>query len=213
AKITDAQALIWYPAEADVSIRPGWFYHKAEDDKVKSVKKLLDIYYGSVGRNCVLLMNIPPNKKGLISQSDVDTLMKWSHIVEKTFKKNLARKATVVSKNGLHAEALLDGDYKTYWITQNKDTSATIVFNLKGKKTFDVLLLQEEISIGQRIERFQLDFWNGTKWEKITEGTTVGYKRLLRFHSISTKKVRLQIKSSRLNPTLAEFGLFNRPDN
>ncbi len=212
-KISDAQALIWYPAEADVSIRPGWFYHKAEDDEVKSVKKLLDIYYGSVGRNCVLLMNIPPNKKGLISQSDVDTLMKWSRIIEKTFKKNLAKKATVVSKNGLHAEALLDRDDKTYWITQNKDTSATIVFNLKGKKTFDVLLLQEEIRVGQRIESFQLDYWNGIKWKKITDGTTVGYKRLLRFDPVTTKKVRLQITSSRRNPTLAEFGLFNRPDN
>jgi len=212
-KIENATSLIWYPAEADVSMRPGWFYHKEEDDDVKSVEKLLDIYYGSVGRNCVLLMNVPPNKKGLISQSDVDTLMKWSKIVRKTFKKNLAKGASIHSEDGVHAEALLDGDYKTYWTTQNKDTSATIVFNLKGKKTFDVLLLQEEIRVGQRIEKFQLDFWNGAKWEKITEGTTVGYKRLLRFNPISTKKVRLQIKSSRLNPTLAAFGLYNRPNN
>ncbi len=210
-KIERARALIWYPAEADVSIRPGWFYHKKQDKQIKSVDKLLDIYYGSVGRNCVLLMNVPPDKEGLIHQNDVDTLMKWHRTIEKTFKYNLAQKAKIVSKKGIRPKAVLDGKYSTYWTTDGKDTTATITFNLKKRTTFDVLLLQEEITVGQRIEKFELDYWTDNSWKQVITGTTVGYKRLLRFQPVTAKKVRLKIISSRLNPTIAEFGLYKRP--
>ncbi|HEX5553655.1 MAG TPA: family 16 glycosylhydrolase, partial [Chitinophagaceae bacterium] len=209
-KILGAKALIWYPAEADVSIRPGWFYHPSQDSLVKSPQKLMDIYYGSVGRNCVLLLNVPPDKEGLINQHDIKHLMAWKKLVQETFSTNLAAGAVIRSPNGAHAKALLDHDNSTYWTTRGKDTTAVIEFNLQGSKTFDVLLLQEEIRVGQRIEKFELDYWNGQGWKEATAGTTVGYKRLLRFKPITTGKVRLTIASSRLNPMLAEFGLFKQ---
>ncbi len=209
-KIEHAEGLIWYPAEADVSIRPGWFYHKSEDSLVKSPQKLLDIYYGSVGRNCVLLMNVPPNKEGLISPVDSAHLMEWRLLIDETFKTNVAQYAKVTSANGKNGAALLDGKYETYWTTRGQDTTATIIFDLRDKSTFDVLLLQEDIAIGQRIEKFRLDYWDGKRWIKTTQGTTVGYKRLLPFKPVTTKKVRLVIESSRSNPTLAEFGLYKR---
>lgn len=209
-KIENAKALIWYPAEADVSIRPGWFYHKNQDSKVKSVKKLLDIYYGSVGRNCVLLMNVPPNKEGLISSADSAHLMQWKQKLDATFKTNLAAHAKIKSGNGKNKKALIDGKYHSYWTTEKGDTSASIIFDLKEEKTFDVLWLQESIAIGQRIEKFELDYRDGNSWKKATEGTTVGYKRLLRFEPVTTQKVRLRIISSRLNPTISEFGLYKR---
>ena len=209
-KIKDAKGLIWYPAEADVSIRPGWFYHESQDSLVKSPEKLLDIYYGSVGRNCVLLLNIPPDKEGRINKHDIKNLEEWKKMRDNIFNKNLAKEALITSLNGINSKAILDGKYDTYWTTKGKDTSAVLEFDLKGTKTFNVLCLQEEISIGQRIEKFELDFWGDNKWQEATEGTTVGYKRLLQFKNITTNKVRLKIESSRLNPTLAEFGLYKQ---
>jgi len=209
-KIKNAKGLVWFPAETDVSIRPGWFYHAAEDDKVKSPEKLLDIYYNSVGMNSVLLLNIPPDKNGLINEADIQALQGWKKLRDETFKINLAGNATVQCTNGLHLNAMLDDNYQTYFTTRGNDTSAIITFTLKDAKTFDVLLLQENISVGQRVEKFMLEYWDGKTWIKATEGTTIGYKRLLRFPAITTSKVRLSI-SARLNPTIAAFGLYKQP--
>lgn len=210
-KILHAKGLVWYPAEADVSIRPGWFYHPEENDKIKSPEKLLDIYFHSVGRNCVLLMNIPPDKEGLINEADIKILQQWKKLRDDIFKNNLAKGAVITSSNGISKQAILDDSYSTYWTTKGKDTSAVIELNLKNKKTFNVLMLQENISVGQRIEKFELQYFNGKEWEKATEGTTVGYKRLLQFDLVTTDKVRLKIISSRLNPTIAEMGLYLEP--
>lgn len=207
-KIIHAKGLVWYPAETDVSIRPGWFYHPEENDKVKSPEKLLDIYFHSVGRNSVLLMNLPPDKDGLINDADIKVLKEWKKLRDAIFKNNLAKDAAVTSLNGIRTEALLDENYTSYWTTKRKDTSATLELELKGKKTFNVLLLQENITVGQRIERFELDYWNDNTWKQASEGTTVGYKRLLQFDPVTTDKVRLKIISSRSNPTIAELGLY-----
>ena len=210
-KIMNASGLIWYPSETDVSIRPGWFYHKEEDDRVKSPEKLFDIYFSSIGRNGVLLLNIPPDKRGLIHENDVKNLKEWKKLIDHTFSINLAKGAIVTSNNGTGQNNILDGNNSTHFITTSKDTTTSIEFQLNGKKTFDVLLLQENIRIGQRIEHFTLDIWKDKQWKQITSGTTVGYKRLLRFEPVSTDRVRLRILSSRLNPTIAEFGLFKLP--
>ena len=210
SKIINAKGLVWYPAETDVSIRPGWFYHPEENTKVKSPEKLLDIYFHSVGRNSVLLMNIPPDKDGLINEADMKILKEWKKLRTDIFKNNLAKDAVVSSANGTNVKAILDGDYSTYWTTKEKDTTAVIELNLKGTKTFNVLSLQENINIGQRIEQFEMDYWNGDAWQKAAEGTTVGYKRLIQFDPITTEKVRLKILSARLNPTIAELGLYQQ---
>ncbi|WP_243409357.1 alpha-L-fucosidase [Pontibacter virosus] len=208
-KIRNATGLVWYPAETDVSIRPGWFYHPEEDDKVKTPEKLLDIYYSSVGRNGVLLLNIPPDKRGLIHESDVKALQEWKKLRDNTFTTNLAAKAKVKVSGGKNKQAILDGKYDTHYTTKSeKDTTAVVELQLKGEHTFDVLLLQENISVGQRIEKFTFEYWKNGQWHKATEGTTVGYKRLLRFDPVTASKVRLLIESSRLNPTLSEIGLY-----
>ncbi len=207
-KIMHAKGLVWYPAEADVSIRPGWFYHPEENVKIKSPEKLLDIYFHSVGRNCVLLMNLPPDKEGLINEADIKILKQWTKLRDDIFKNNLAKGAVITSSNGINLKGFLDGKYDTYWTTKGKDTIAVIELTLKTKSTFNVFMLQEEIAVGQRIEKFELDYWDGNEWKKATEGTTVGYKRLLQFDDVTTDKVRLKILSSRLNPTIAELGLY-----
>ena len=207
-KIRNAKGLVWYPAETDVSIRPGWFYHAAEDDKVKSPQALLDIYFSSVGYNSVLLLNIPPNKEGLLSDSDINSLKGFRKLLNEIFCKNLAKGAKITSVNGSsHSKALLDKDDATAFTTRSGDT-AIIEFALASAKTFNVLELQENIRLGQRVEKFVLEYMDQGVWKTLAEGSTIGYKRLLKFNTVTAKKVRLRVLSSRLNPYLATFGLY-----
>ena len=213
-KIKNASALVWYPAETDVSIRPGWFYHSSQDNLVKSPAKLVDIYYSSVGRNSVLLLNIPPDKRGRITKFDIKGLQGMRKILDQTFRTNLAAGATIVASNekpGHKASSLIELHPTGYWTTNDGVESASIEFQLPKKQAFDRLMLQENIRVGQRIEAFRLETWSDNTWKTIARGTTVGYKRLLRFPTVTSRKVRLVIDSSRTGPTLSSFGLYKSP--
>ncbi len=213
-KLKSATALAWYPSEVDVSIRPGWFYHSSQDGQVKTPEKLVDIYYSSVGRNSLLLLNIPPDRRGLIHENDSKSLQGMRNILEATFKTNFAQlaKTTANSESRNHrALNIVDRDKDTYWASEEAVKSGTIEFELEQEQTFDRALLQEYIQKGQRLEEFLLQAWNGSTWETFARGTTVGYKRLLRFPPVTAKKVRLIISSSRAAPAISEFGLFKSP--
>ncbi len=213
-KIKNASALVWYPAETDVSIRPGWFYHSSQDNLVKSPAKLMDIYYSSVGRNSVLLLNIPPDKRGRITEYDIKSLQGMRKILDQTFRINLATGATIIASNEKpqhKATPIIEQHPATYWTTDDGVESASIEFQLPKKQTFDRLMLQENIRVGQRIEAFHLEAWSDNAWKIIARGTTVGYKRLLRFPAVTSRKVRLVIDSSRTSPTLSSFGLYKSP--
>jgi alpha-L-fucosidase len=186
-KILQAKALGWYPAETDVSIRPGWFYHSNEDKEVKTPEKLMDIYFNSVGKNSVLLLNIPPDRRGLLSEADVKSLLEWKKQRDKLFSVNLAGKIGPVRQEGQEYILQLD---------------------LPKTSTFNVCSLQEDLSKGQRVESFVLEAFRNGQWEKIAEGATIGYKRLLKFDPCTTTKIRLRILSSRLTPFIAQFGLY-----
>lgn len=213
AKIKNAKGLVWYPAETDVSIRPGWFYHKAEDGKVKTPKHLMDIYFTSVGMNSVLLLNIPPNKDGLIEQADINSLQQWTADRKKTFSKNLIKCASIKSSNAINVQSIKDGKNNTHLTTKGTDTATTIYIKLCGKKTFNILSLQENIRIGQRVEKFSAWYDDNGSWKKFTEGTTIGYKRLLKFENTTSEKIKIEIESSRLNPTIAEVGLYLKKES
>jgi alpha-L-fucosidase len=209
-KIAKARTLIWYPSEVDVSIRPGWFWHENENNRVKTPEKLLDIYFSSVGRNSLLLLNIPPDTRGLINENDIKSLQSWRKAIDDIFSKNIADGSEIkVLKGGNTASArnMLDKNNATHWTTDGQP-EAELEFTLPQKQMFDVLSLSENIRVGQRIEKFRLLALINGEWKQVTEGTTVGYKRLLRFPTVFTDKVRLEILSSRLNPTIVEFGLY-----
>ena len=172
-----------------------------------TASRLMDIYFSSVGRNSVLLLNIPPDKDGLISDADIRSLRAWRLRMDSTFSVNLAVGATVSGDRGVNPGAMLDGKPHTYWTTRG-DTVATMELALKGEKTFDVLLLGEAIWVGQRVERFAFDVKENGEWKEVVSGTTIGYKRLLRFPPVTTHTIRLRILSSRMNPTIAQFGLY-----
>lgn len=207
-KILKAKALAWYPSETDVSIRPGWFYHRKEDDKVKSPEKLLDIYFNSVGKNSVLLLNIPPNKQGLISDADIKCLVGWKKLRDEIFTNNLAKNAKLKLPKKQKARTLFGGKDVTGITWRKENSGYSLQLNLKKEQTFNVCSLQEDISKGQRVENFVLEGRQNGEWVKITEGTTIGYKRLLKFESFTTSKVRLRIVSSRMQPTISEIGFY-----
>ncbi|HOY45430.1 MAG TPA: alpha-L-fucosidase, partial [bacterium] len=151
-KIREAGRLVWYPAEADVSIRPGWFYHAEQDGQVKSPEKLVDIFYGSVGRNCVLLLNIPPDRRGLIHENDAAALREMHRRLDATFQRNLLAGARLSADSGSDPCAAADGSLNTGWRAGDGRHSAILTADLGARKTFDVLALQEDILTGQRIE-------------------------------------------------------------
>ena len=213
-KLAKAATLAWYPAETDVSIRPGWFYHASQDDLVKSPSKLVDIYYSSVGRNSVLLLNIPPDKRGRITDYDVQSLLGMRKILDQTFKHNLASgtRVTATSEMPAHrAAAVVDRTMDTYWTTAGDVETATLEFDLKKKQTFDRAMFMENIAVGQRVESFRLEASHDGVWHEFARGTTIGYKRLLRFPKVTAQKIRVVIEQSRTNPTLSSFGLFESP--
>ena len=186
-KIQKAKTLIWYPSEVDVSIRPGWFYHADQDSLVKSPEQLADIWYSSVGRNSVLLLNLPPDRRGLIHENDVAALKGMKQILDGTFARNLAEKAK---------------------ITKN-DTG--ILLEFPSPVTFDRAMIMENFRNGQRVEAFVIETWDGNAWREIIRGTTIGYKRLLRFDTVISTKVRLRILSARDVQEISKFGLYKAP--
>jgi alpha-L-fucosidase len=209
--------LKWYPAQVDTSIRPGWFYHASQDDKVKSLDKLLDIYYGAVGGNAQLLLNMPIDPRGKIHENDVARIMELRRVLDATFDEDLASgaKARADTLRGndprYGADLTVDGDKETYWSTDDGVTVATLEYDLGAPRTFNRAMLQEYIKVGQRIEAFSLDVWNGETWAPVAGATTVGYKRLLRFDDVTAQRVRIRITQSRVCPTLSAFGLFHAP--
>lgn len=213
-KIIKARALFWYPAEVDVSIRPGWFYHPEEDNQVKSPLELFEIYLNSVGRNSLLLLNIPPDRRGLIAENDVKALVGFKKLLDQTFKKNRI-KITAANDSNHHsdypAHLLLDRNPDSGWRAAPDETTASIDFSLETRATFDCVELQEDIRQGQRIEEFALEAWNGQNWIEIATGTTIGYKRIMTFEPVTTDRIRLVIKKARDVPTLKTFNLFKLP--
>ena len=201
--LADAKGAIWYPSEVDVSVRPGWYYHASEDTSVKTPQKLIDIYYSSVGKNSLLLLNLPPDKRGLIHENDYASLMNMKRILGKTFEKNLLENA--VSSVGEIGD-LTDGRLETYW--QGSGKTNTIEISFEGEQEFDRLLLQENITEGQRIEEFVLECRVDTEWIPVAEGTTVGYKRILRFDPVRCSEARIVIKESRDIPQISEIGFY-----
>jgi len=213
--LVNSPALIWYPSEVDTSIRPGWFYHPEQDDKVKKPEELENIYYNSIGMNACLLLNIPPDKRGLIHDNDIKNLMLFKKRIDNTFKYNIAQLARFSSKQTnrkASLKLLTDGNNRTYWTTKNEDTTAVLELKFHTPQVFDRLLLQENIREGQRVENFALDIFENGNWKQIAEGKTIGYKRILCFSKVTAKKIRLRIIRARSCPQISEFGLYNSPE-
>ncbi len=210
----------WMPAECDVPLRPGWFYHAGQDAQVKSPSALLDLYYASVGRGADLDLGIAPDKRGLLNEHDVASLKEFGYLLRETFKTNLAVGAHMTTTNirgrdvvhyGPHF--LLDDSRYSYWATDDSIHTAEIIFDMTTPKTFDVIRLRENIKLGQRIDSFAVDIpAKDGSWQELVRGTSIGANKLLRLdQAVTTRKVRLRILGAPVAIALSDFGLYKEP--
>ena len=206
----------WLPAEVDVSIRPGWFYHSSEDDKVKTPEQLMDLYYQSVGRNANLLLNFPVNQEGRIPSIDSANAVQWYQNLQKEFENDVLQGSKVIASNTrgsrFKAKHVLCDEYTHYWSTDDGVTRAELVFEFPEKTAFNRLLLQEYIPLGQNVEAFYLDYYFNGKWLPIEVNeptTTIGYKRLLRFQTVKADKLRIRFKVYKGTLCISKVAAFN----
>lgn len=207
----------WVPGEADVSIRPGWFYHASEDNKVKSLDEMVDIYYKSIGRNATLLLNLPPDKRGLIHENDIRRLKEFTATIKADFKTEVLAKTKVTTTNyrgndrKYAPENAIDGNKNTYWATDDAVKKAAITFEFKKPTVVNRLLLQEYITLGQRVKAFTVEAKIDGKWTTIASQTTIGYKRILRFDRVVTSALRVNITDAKAGVLLSNIQAFNAP--
>ncbi len=198
---------VWKPSETDVSVRPGWYYHASEDHKLHSLAKLMDIYYNSVGRNSLLLLNIPPNKEGLIAPNDSLRLVQWRKLYKKELSCNLLnKKMNIASGDSKKLRKCMDNNANSYWEAPN--LTPTIEIDFKKELIFNRLMLQEYIPQGQRVKSFSVESYYQGKWNLLTEQTTIGYKRILRLPETVASRIRIHIKDALAVPQIAEIQLF-----
>ncbi len=213
AKLKPGSYLSWYPAEVNTPILYGWFW--AANKRVKSASQLVDLYYNSVGRNANMLLNLSPDNRGLIPGNQVAALRQMADVIRDTFAVNLAAggKLTADNSNPANAPSLaMDGNPDSWWEAESGRTNGTLMLTLPSAVTFDVVSLQEAVDHrSQRIESYAIEVWDGSAWNTVDEEKTVGHKRLLRLKSpVTASQVRIRINGSRLEPTLAEIGLFKQ---
>ncbi len=206
----------YVPAECDVSIRPGWFWRASEDRRVKSPQALFRIWEASVGRNCGLLLNVPPDDQGLIRQADMDALTGLRALVDATYGTSLHggadASASATRGAGFEAAHVLDADPDTYWAAPDGITNASITLTLSKATTFDRVVLQEPIRLGQRIGLFAIEaLEEGGSWQRIAAGTTVGHRRAVVVPKTTTRQVRVTIHDARATAALSTISLHATP--
>jgi Alpha-L-fucosidase len=204
----------WIPAEVDVSIRPGWFYHKNEDSLVKNPQKLFDIYLSSVGRGSVLLLNVPPDQRGLFHEKDIKALYGLRKIIERELGKNRAMNANATATNvrgnaaAYAASNVTDNDNDTYWATDDAVTTASLEIDMGKVQTIKYVMLQEHITLGQRVKAFDVEAWTDGAWQKVASATTIGYKRILKITPVKTGKLRINITDSKACPVISNVAFY-----
>lgn len=205
----------WIPAETDVSIRPGWFWRESENSQVKSLQHLLKIYYESVGRNSLLLLNVPADTRGLIHEADSIRLMEFRRAIDEIFSKDLSDGATIEADNvrgntrRFRAENMLSDDYDEYWAVDDDIRKASFTVTLPEARTFNRVQLQEYIPLGQRVSGFSIDVPDEDgRWNTVARETTIGYKRIVHLPTVTAKAIRVNIDESEAAPVLNGFSLF-----
>jgi alpha-L-fucosidase len=210
--IRHAGPLVWYPAEVNTSIRPGWFYHAEEDQRVRSLPELLEIYYRSVGGNATFLLGIPPDTRGRLHENDTARLAEIGAALHFAFGKNVAASATITATESLdeshQPQNALSGDQSLFWRPYDRTECADVTLQFSREQTVDKVMLMEHIESGQRVESFALAREDNGQWLPFFSGKIIGYKRICRFDAVRTRTLRVRIDASRDYPTLAFVGAY-----
>ena len=200
----DENGDMWLGGECDVSIRPGWFYHPREDHQLKSLARMVELYYQSVGHNANLLLNFPIALNGKISPADSTRAIEWYHTIQNSFKDNLLKdchvEASQTRSNEYKAEFVTDNNWDSYWATPDDIPGGSLTFTLKQPTTLNRLILQEYIPLGQRVRTFDIEVEHNGQWfpiKSVDSTTTIGYKRIVRFQTVNAEKIRINFTDSR----------------
>ena len=211
AILAEETDLIWYPAEVNTSIRPGWFYHEAEDDKVRPLSELIRIYYNSVGGNATFLLNVPPTKEGLVHENDAKRLRDLGDYFGRIFRENLLDNAKISASagmNGFGIENVRTDNYSIYFRTEDGITNCVIDITWNQNQDIRHIVLKENITCSQRIESFTIEAKLDGKFRTVYEGTVIGYKRIIPLDLIKTDTIRIHITDARVAPTLSFIGVY-----
>lgn len=205
----------WVPAEVDVSIRPGWFYHQSQDSLVRSPENLMELYYSSVGRNSNLLLNVPPDRRGLLHEQDVKSLLAFKELLKKEFETDLAygKKVSVSGSRGkdFYGSKVNDSNPETYWTTEDSKTTGEIIIVLGSKTEVNRIVIQEYIKLGQRVQEFTVSVFSDGKWLPVIDGTTIGNKVIRKFPLIKTSWIKVTINKSKACPVISNIELYRAP--
>ncbi|MBS1715484.1 MAG: alpha-L-fucosidase [Armatimonadetes bacterium] len=205
----------WMPAECDVSIRPGWFWHEKENDKVKTPQQLKDLYFRSVGRGASFLLNVPPDRRGRIHPNDEKALIGFKRLLDEAFAHDLAKTAKTVSatnvRDGQHSAAkATDGDTATFWALPERTSKGSLEMRFAKPVAFDTVRIREAIALGQRIRRVEVSALIGSMWRTVAEAESVGNCRLFQIGPVTTTKVRFTFQGT--GAAVSEIGLFLDPN-
>lgn len=207
----------WVPAEVDVSIRPGWFYHEKQDSMVRTPENLMELYYSSVGRNSNLLLNVPPDRRGLLHENDVASLIAFKKMLDEEFKEDIGRgkRAESPDSRGRDYDAanVIDGDPDTYWATKDDATAGELIIDLGQETEVNRIVIQEYINHGQRVQEFTVSALKSGKWEKLIDGTTIGFKVIRKFPVTKTSQIKVSINKAKACPLISNVELYRAPGN
>ncbi len=200
------------PAESDVSIRPGWFYHEDQDDKVRDVSNLIKLWFMSCGRNTNLLLNLPPDRRGLVHENDAESLLRFNKVLTESLAKDFAKGATVTADScrdeSCKAENILTDDINEFYASADGDTTPEIILNLDKPETFNAFSLQEVIELGHRVTGYEVSAWFNEKWVTLYKGECIGYRSAKYFPTITTDRVKIKITQALDSPVIRSFGLY-----
>lgn len=205
--LKNEEELIWYPAEVNTSIRPGWFWHESENHKVRSLSELIHIYNNSVGGNATFLLNIPPTREGLLHENDVKRLEEIGEYLKRAFAENLLEQAKISSDSG-DISAVRTDNYEEYFVAESGRTTAEITARWNSPLSIGNIVLKENILCGQRVESFTVEAELDGNFTEVYRGTVIGYKRIVPLGCLKTKAIRIKITDSRTEPTIAFLGIY-----
>ncbi len=207
----------WFPAEADTTILypKKWFYNN--NSKPRTLKQFTDLYYTTIGRNASFSLGLSPGPDGRLPERDVKAMLAQKKQLDKEFAVDLAKNVSITASEfresgpAYSPDKCVDGTTKTYWATSNGINEASLIIDFGKEATFNRLLLQEYIALGQRVDEFTFEVQQSGKWQEAAQGTTIGYKRILRLNPVTTSKARLTLKTDAPCLTLSNIGIYNAP--
>ena len=210
AILADETDLIWYPAEVNTSIRPGWFWHEHENDQVRPLEKLIDIYEKTVGGNATFLLNIPPTSEGLFHENDVQRLRELGAYIRESYSRNLAEEACFTADEAAegHDVSCVCTDDDSYYIPAGETGTASIALAWRTAQSIRRVVLKEQIMQSQRVERFAIDVMVNGEWHEVAQNTVIGYKRIVVLKPVKTTALRIRILDARVAPTVKVVGVY-----